>query len=306
MHLLSADSSFSIIGVDTDHIHLMSELDPPVVHSWRHLEALELPGIALPASGLDSAGHNLIDANNFLLHLKKFKSRGCLGVCSRLFEEKQTLVHLSLFCSHISTAASKLNRDQVFYDNWQNLHHLEMISKVNLSPSSLPTLIHRLKKLKVLTLPERILQTLQIQDRPTVRFIAKLKDQFPNRNISIKVIESRTQGILSFCLVSCLFYIINYLILLLQSYCSAMFYLNLISEYKDADNGIEQNVILFNHQHHSAIFWFVSCSLAFAVLGSAGSIIAAFRRVLMLLGVVFVMSRYQFDGNHPPLIRTCK
>ena len=86
-----------------------------------------------------------------------------------------------------------------------------------------------------------------------------------------------------------------------------MFYLNLISEYKDADNGIEQNVIPFvNHQHHSAIFWFVSCSLAFAVLGSAGSIIAAFRRVLMLLGVVFVMSRYQFDGNHPPLIRTCK
>jgi len=84
-----------------------------------------------------------------------------------------------------------------------------------------------------------------------------------------------------------------------------MYYLNLISsEYND--NVIEQNVIPFNHQHHSAIFWFVRCSLGFAVLGSAGSIIAAFRRVLMLLGVVFVMSRYQFDGNHPPLIRTCK
>lgn len=42
-----------------------------------------------------------LDATTFLPHLKSFKSGGCLGSFSHLFEEKKSLVHLDVYCSHV-------------------------------------------------------------------------------------------------------------------------------------------------------------------------------------------------------------
>jgi len=44
----------------------------------------------------------------FLPLLKKFKSGTCLGVYSRLFEQKSTLTHLALVCCHIGTKVFNL------------------------------------------------------------------------------------------------------------------------------------------------------------------------------------------------------
>lgn len=45
--------------------------------------------------------HDVIDSATFLPKLKSFHSNSCLGVHSRLFEEKSSLVRLVLNCCHL-------------------------------------------------------------------------------------------------------------------------------------------------------------------------------------------------------------
>ena len=149
---------------------------------------LEVPGIALP-SGPNA--DRLIDADTFLPNLKKFKCHNCLGVYSHLFEEKEDLTHLYLSCSHISTAASKLNWDQVYY-KWQNLQNLLITSNVNLLPINLSVLVNRLKKLKILILPEIMFQSLEKGRITATQFISNLNQdhQSPNGDIYFNIFDT--------------------------------------------------------------------------------------------------------------------
>ena len=66
----------------------------------KHLEKLRI----LLFNSLDKKENlSSLNAETFLPKLKTFQSEFCLGDRSRLFEEKSTLVNLSLSCSHIGT-----------------------------------------------------------------------------------------------------------------------------------------------------------------------------------------------------------
>ena len=179
-------TSLVLIGIAKDHIFLGD------LQLCTRLQDLEIMGIALLSES--NAAQQVIDVETFLPNLKNFKSHGCLGVYSHLFEEKRTLKYLSLSCSHISTAASKLNWNQIYYE-WQDLHTLKIGSNANLSPNSLPVLVSRLKKLKILVLPERMFQSLEeAEGRVTTdRFIDELKRRqlSINRNISITIFRNQ-------------------------------------------------------------------------------------------------------------------
>ena len=81
-----------------------------------------------------------------------------MGIYSYLFEEKKTLTHLELHCSHISTKSSKLNWIEIS-NIWQDLQKLVIDSNCNLTLAQVTVLVPRLKKLKTLTLPHEICQT---------------------------------------------------------------------------------------------------------------------------------------------------
>ena len=157
----------SLIGVTTEHIYISD------LQFCTRLEELELPGVVLKEG--DQHLMDEIDSNSFLPNLKKFKSSDCLGVYSQLFEEKSTLTHLDLKCSHISTRASDSNWIQISY-SWQNLQELSILSTVNLSPTSLFVIVPRLKKLKTLALSNRMSASLEERDR-AINFIANLEKQ---------------------------------------------------------------------------------------------------------------------------------
>jgi len=55
---------------------------------------------------LEDTAHEIFSADTFLPDLKRFESDICLGIASPLFEEKVSLTHLSLDCTHISTKGS--------------------------------------------------------------------------------------------------------------------------------------------------------------------------------------------------------
>ena len=61
------------------------------------LENLRIIAITVLPNIVDST----VDEATFLPHLKSFESDVCLGLHSRLFEEKSTLVQLVLECSHV-------------------------------------------------------------------------------------------------------------------------------------------------------------------------------------------------------------
>lgn len=62
----------------------------------------QLENLRIRESSLNSREFiSSIDAPAFLPRLKRFKSDSCLGLASRLFEEKPTLVSLVLHCSHV-------------------------------------------------------------------------------------------------------------------------------------------------------------------------------------------------------------
>ena len=76
-------TSLVLIGIAKDHIFLGD------LQLCTLLQDLEIPGIAL--SSESNATQQVIDVDIFLPKLKNFKSHGCLGVYSHLFEEKRTL-----------------------------------------------------------------------------------------------------------------------------------------------------------------------------------------------------------------------
>ena len=123
------------------------------------LKELNIPGLELSEeSETKEKEDRNIEAVSFLPNLKKFRSHRCLGIYSYLFEEKKTLTHLELHCSHISTKSSKLNWIEIF-NIWQDLEELKIFSSCKLTLAQMTVLVPRLKKLKTLTLPHEICQT---------------------------------------------------------------------------------------------------------------------------------------------------
>ena len=168
----------SLIGVSAEHI---STGDLKFCIS---LEELEIPGLILPTQ-IEPLDQLMKEIDNFLPNLKKFKSSSCLGVYSFLFEQKKSLTHLDLHCSHISTTASKLNWMEISYW-WENLQELSIGSTAKLSPNSLFVIVPRLRKLKSLTFSNQMLME---DDRTTAAedFIPKLKNKSSCSNISISM-----------------------------------------------------------------------------------------------------------------------
>ena len=172
----------SLIGVTTEHIFISD------LQFCSRLEELELPGIVFKEGDQSTKE---IDASTFLPNLKKFKSSGCLGIYSPLFEEKSALTHLDLDCSHISTTASHSNWIQVSYI-WENLQELRIASAVNLSPSNLFVIIPRLRKLKTLVLSNQMFATLKERDR-AMDFVSNLEKQSTSK-INFAILEC-TNGV---------------------------------------------------------------------------------------------------------------
>ena len=169
----------SLLNVTAKHISIVD------FKFCSRLEELEIPEIAPLSDGQLAHGPVktklllMKEFKSFLPNLTKFKSTGCLGIQSFLFEEKNTLTHLDLACSHISTTASNCNWIQVSF-LWQNLQELNIASTVNLSPNSLFVLVPRLRKLKSFTLTNRMLKE---GDRSIEDLVTKLKKQSPAVNI---------------------------------------------------------------------------------------------------------------------------
>ena len=97
----------SLLNVASEHIRIGD------FKFCSRLEELQIPGIAPLSDG--QLAHGPVKTK--LLLMKEFKSflPGCLGIQSFLFEEKNTLTHLDLTCSHISTTASNSTWIQVSF-----------------------------------------------------------------------------------------------------------------------------------------------------------------------------------------------
>ena len=99
------------------------------------------------------------NADSFLPNHKKLKVGSCcLGIYSRLFEEKRSLTHLELVCSHISTDSSHQSNWVQVTDLCQNLQELSIFSTVNLFLIRSVRIIHRLSQLKKVRLPSKLIQ----------------------------------------------------------------------------------------------------------------------------------------------------
>ena len=168
----------SLVGVSAEHISIDD------LKFCTRLEELDIPGLFVPTQ-IEPLDQLMKEIDTFLPNLKKFKSSSCLGVYSFLFEQKKSLTHLDLHCSHISTIASKLNWMQISY-LWENLQELSIGSTAKLSLNSLFVIVPRLRKLKSLTFSNQMLIE---DDRTTAaeNFISKLKKKSSCSNISISM-----------------------------------------------------------------------------------------------------------------------
>ena len=147
------------------------------------LEELEISGLELPKEEDQSAATMQIDQATFLPLLKKFKTYTCLGIYSLLFEEKKSLIHLRLQCSHILTKDCKLKWMETS-NVWQDIQELNIFSTVSLTLANLFVIVPRLRKLKSLTLSDQMLQSQEERDRAQ-EFIAKLKQDPSNVILTI-------------------------------------------------------------------------------------------------------------------------
>lgn len=72
--------------VKVAHFAMCSRLESLTIYNFRMKETEDV---------------SALDSTTFLPHLKSFTSDGCLGRFSPYFEEKSTLVHLDVNCSHM-------------------------------------------------------------------------------------------------------------------------------------------------------------------------------------------------------------
>ena len=135
------------IGNQLTRLTVIGEISVHDLQNSTQLEELFITGIELPK---ESEKDHQFEATSFLPNLKKFRSLQCLGIYSYLFEEKKSLTHLQLACSHISTKSSRLNWIEIA-NIWQDLQELTIFLTGNLTLAQVAVLVPRLKKLKSLT-----------------------------------------------------------------------------------------------------------------------------------------------------------
>ena len=127
-----------------------SDLSPCIA-----LEDLWIWGDETKFSGNDDLPS--IDYASFLPNLTTFTSHVCLGKLGSILDEQlSSLVSLDLKCSHLGTKGSKFNWDNI-PPGWSNLQVLELDSVVGLSIENVHCFASKLKKLKKLSLPQKLI-----------------------------------------------------------------------------------------------------------------------------------------------------
>lgn len=98
-------SILTTFGTELIHLTFIAceQINLPILAPCQRLESLRIHSSNSSLIDVEETKLTELNKRTFLPTLKSFESHICLGVLSRLFEEKSTILHLVLNCCHIGT-----------------------------------------------------------------------------------------------------------------------------------------------------------------------------------------------------------